>query len=227
MRNRNPKYYSYSKNANAYEVRKTINGEFHSFGYYPTELEAQFIVEGLKKADWNTDDLTGEYKTFWEEKTKPDSLKYIYKHRYGYSIDRKVNNKTTHYYHCKSLIECLMVRDLLINNDWDVNVIPVKTTYTNEDYIYPATNSEGYWIAKSINGKQEYFDYCNTLEQAIHERDLLVKYDWDIELVCENNDEILASGELWLNGKSNGRNIYYKQPNGRIDYDPELCPRSL
>lgn len=221
MRSKNPKYYTYSKNAKAYEVRKTIKGKFHSFGYYPTEIEAQFIVEGLKKANWNLNNLEGEYKDFWEEKIRPNPLKYIYRRKYDWSIDRRINNKTIHYYSCKSLIECLMVRDLLIHNNWDVTLIPVRGTKTNEKYIYPSPGG-GYWIAKSIGCKQEYFDYCNTLEQAIHERDLLIKYNWDIDLVCENDEEYQDEGMQWLNGKLRTRNQIYYFPNGRIDYDKTI-----
>lgn len=226
MRSKNPKYYTYSKNAKAYEVRKTIKGKFHSFGYYPTEIEAAFIVDGLKKADWDTSKLTGEYKIFWEEKIRPDPLKHIYRKQYDWSIDRRINNKMIHYYCCKSLIECLMVRDLLIANNWDVTLIPVKETKSNEKYIYPSSNG-GYWIAKRVGDKQEYFDYCNTLEQAIHERDLLIKYDWDISLVCENTEEYQEEGLQWLNGKLSTRNQIYTYQNGRIDYDNELCPRPI
>lgn len=223
MRSKNPKYYTYSKKKKLFEVRKTIKGEFHSFGYYPSELEAQFIVEGLKKANWNPDNLEDEYKKFWISKNTEDPLKYIYRKKYGWSIDKRINNENVHFFSSVSLIECLMVRDLLIANDWDIRVIPCKETKTNEKYIFPATNSGGYFIQKSLNGHDEYFEYCRTLEQAIHERDLLIKYNWDMELVCENDDEILG-GEMWLNNKLAKSNIIYKPPHGRIDYDGTIFP---
>ena len=222
MRNKNPKYYIYHKKKKLYEVRKTINGIFHSFGYYHTEIEAQFIVEGLKKANWNPNNLTGDHKIFWITKNTPDPLKHVYPKKYGYSIDRRVNGETIHYYSCKSLIQALMVRDLLIANDWDESVVPAIETRTNEYYIYPVTNGKGYWIAKVVNGKREYFDCCNTLEQAIHERDLLIANDWDIERVCENDVEVKEDGVCWLDGKFARGNQIYKYPNGRIDYDSSI-----
>lgn len=222
MRSKNPRYYSYSRKKQLYEVRKTIKGVFHSFGYYHTEMEAQFIVEGLKKADWNPDKLTDEYKEFWITKNTPDPLKHIYRNKYDWSIDKRINGEFIHFYSCKSLIQCLMVRDLLVANDWDMSVVPVTETSTNELYIYPVTNGTGYWIAKNINGKQVYFNFFKTLEQAKKERDLLVANDWDIELVCENTVDIEEDGEMWLKGKLARSNWIYRQPNGRIDYDSSI-----
>lgn len=219
--NTNAKYYTYSKDKKLYEVRKFINGQFYSFGYYKTEEEAKFIVEGLKKANWNVDNLTGEYFKFYKDKTDND-LKYIYKKKYDYSIDKNINGETVHFFSNPSLEICKKVRDLLVATDWDMNMVPQKQTATNEPYIYRPSHGEGFYIAKNINGKQVYFDFCRTLKQAKKERDLLIKYNWDIDLLCENEDEINEFGEMWLNGKLNHGNIYYRPLNGRIDYDKNI-----
>lgn len=217
MRTKNPKYYTYSSKKQLYEVRKTIKGKFHTFGYYHTEEEAQFIVEGLKKANWNPNHLEEEYLEFWEEKNKENPFKHIHKMKYDYSIDKNVNGEFIHYYSCKSLIQALMVRDLLIANDWDPLVVPKHQTATGEPYIYKSSKTDSFVIQKTINGQSVHFNTFKTLEDAILERELLIKYDWDMEKVCENEEEGLE--EQWLNGKYSKGNNIYKYLNGRIDYD--------
>ena len=145
--------------------------------------------------------------------------KHIYRKRYDFSIDRRENDKNVHYISVKSLIEALMIRDLLVANNWDRMVIPKHETHTNEKYIYPVKG--GYFIGRNVNGNDEYHGFFKTLEEAIHERDLLIKYNWDYDLLVEH-DETFENGVQWLNGRKSTQNQIYTPPKGRIDYDMEL-----
>lgn len=50
---RKPKYYSFVKNENAFQVQKVIDGKKVYFGYYKTEEEAKARVEELKNNNWD------------------------------------------------------------------------------------------------------------------------------------------------------------------------------
>lgn len=138
--------------------------------------------------------------------------KYISKNATGYLIQK--HNKSTkrmeYYYSSTSLIQTLMVRDLLIANNWNKENIPHKETITGEKYIY--RDSVGYCVRKIIDGVNTHFGWFRTLEEAIIERDLLIKYDWDFDALCNAPIE----NERWLVGKY-GKNQFQTRPNGRID----------
>ena len=49
-----PKYYNYNPKCGYCVYSPLINGKQKSFGTYKTEEEAKFIVEELKKVNWNS-----------------------------------------------------------------------------------------------------------------------------------------------------------------------------
>ena len=158
----NYNYYHYDKTNESYRVHKTINGIYYNYGSYKNETDAYFIVEGLKKAEWNINNLTGKYKEFWEAHN--------------------------------------------------------KGTITGEKYIY-LNDSGSYSIQKHINGEYIYFNTFTTLEQAIQERDLLIKYGWDMELVCENYDEAIdENSTTWLANVKLMKTSFQKQDNRNDGY---------
>ena len=119
---------------------------------------------------------------------------------YGYDVYTGTTRSKKYYAHAKTLIEALMKRDYGIANNW--KSLPYNhVSKTKEPYIH---NSNGrFMILKDINKKQEYFGTFDTLEDAIAERDLLIKYDWDYDVICEGIDET-------VNGKTifNRRECY-------------------
>ena len=136
---------------------------------------------------------------------------YISKNKSGYLIQKYNRNtqKMEYYYSSTSLIQVLMVRDLLIANNWNKECIPHKETITGEKYIYP--DAVGYCIRKIIDGQITHFGWFRTLEEAVIERDLLIKCDWDFETLCN----VPIQKEEWLNGKY-GKN-QFQHPKCRLD----------
>ena len=137
--------------------------------------------------------------------------KYISQHNHGYLIQRYNPSiqKMEYYYSSVSLISVLMVRDLLIAGNWDKSVIPYETI-AGEKYIYKDHN--GFSVRKAIDGKLIHFGYFENIEDAIIERDLLVKGDWDFDTLCNSPIE----NEQWLTGKY-GKNQFQTRKTGRID----------
>lgn len=137
--------------------------------------------------------------------------KYISKTNKGtFIVQKYINKKMVYFHHSKSLIECLMIRDLLEHNFWDEDCLPIKQTITNEKYIYQ--DNVGYSIRKIIDGEIIHFGWFRTLDEAIVERDLLIKCSWDFETLCN----LPIESESWLIGKF-GKNQFQSPINGRID----------
>ena len=135
---------------------------------------------------------------------------YISRSKRGFIIQKYINKKMHYFYHSTSLIECLMVRDILIANFWDKECVPHKESITGEKYIYP--DSIGYCIKKIINGKNVHFGWHRTLEEAIEERDALIECNWDFDALCN----LPVDSEEWLIGKY-GKNQICHPKNGRVD----------
>lgn len=135
---------------------------------------------------------------------------YISKNNSGFIVQKYVNKKMVYYFFSTSLIECLMVRDILIANYWDKECVPPKETVTGEKYIYK--DHYGYSVKKYIDGHIEQIGYFTSLEDAIHERDLAMECDWDLETLCNTP----VDHEQWLNGKY-GKNQFHHPINGRVD----------
>lgn len=115
-------------------------------------------------------------------------MKYIRKtYCNTFQIEKNLNGKIISYGSFKDLKQAKEYRDLCVEKDWDDSLLPRN----NFSIIYPLryirkTPSGKYSISKKINGRTEYFGVYETLAIAVQERDLLVKYDWDYNLLCEH-----------------------------------------
>lgn len=134
---------------------------------------------------------------------------YITKNKDGFMVQKYIKGKMEHLFFSTSLIECLMIRDQLIENDWDKDTIPLRQSNTGEKYIYKIKG--GYELKKYINNKMVHFGRYKTLNEAIIERDLLIEYDWDIEILCNAPVE----NTTWLNRF--GKNQFQIKTKGRVD----------
>ena len=115
----------------------------------------------------------------------------ISKHNEGFDVYNRTDGKRKYYAHCKTLIQALMIRDYGVANNW--KPFPkIHTSETHEPYIHK--RERGYCIIKQINGKLTYFGIYDKIEDAIAERDLLIKFDWDWDNVCECSEE----GDSWI-----------------------------
>ena len=115
----------------------------------------------------------------------------ICKHKWGYQVYTDTRRTKRRYYgFAKTLIQALMIRDY----GKATNYAPfpkIHNSKTHEPYIHKA--ERGWMIVKSINGKMEYFGVFDRLEDAIAERDLLIKYGWNYD-----NMECLDEGNSWI-----------------------------
>ena len=62
--------------------------------------------------------------------------------------------------------------------NWNVN-----PSFRGRQYIIKAKG--GYFVAKIINGKREYFGFFKNFKEAEHERDICLACNWDINRIVE------------------------------------------
>ena len=105
----------------------------------------------------------------------------------------------TYFCACRTYEQAYYVKQELNKCGWDKSKLEdifenYPVWYTELNYLYQYVNPRGNgWIVgitpkHSTSGKLEPL-YFHRLEDALWERDLLVKYDWDEELVCECADD--------------------------------------
>lgn len=115
-----------------------------------------------------------------QTKTLP---KHISKSGKRYRIIRHIYNKTCKTYGSfDTLEEAVEIRNRLLATNWE---LPPRE-YMGMMYIQKDKTS---WkIQKQLNGKQKCVARFKTMEDAINVRDMLVKFNWDLdylELICK------------------------------------------
>ena len=207
-----------SKVKHGYILRKQVNGEMYHFGYYQSIEEAKKAREYFITHEW---DINERFK-FMEEKEYDEEMKYISKARKGYRVSKYINGKGYHFGHYPTLEKAKEARNYFIEHDWDINE---RLKFKDTNMMYIRKTKQGYYkIEKRLNNTTEYFGTFHSLEDAISERDLLIKYNWDLELVCEDFD---CTREQWLKDKSCSRNLYQKVNRGQSDFHMALNGRFL
>ena len=98
----------------------------------------------------------------------------------GYEIFKRLNGKDTYLGRGKTLIIALMKRDWCKANNWK----PYPSTFK---YIRE-TRSGSYIIEKQTNKKCDSYGTFRTLKEAQKELELLKKYEWDLEALCDLNE---------------------------------------
>lgn len=126
-------------------------------------------------------------------------MKYICNLNGKFGITKTINGKKYYFGSYNSLEEALKVREYFIKHGWDINE---RFKFRKvKPYQHIMISEEGnYRVVKRINNKLIHFGTFHTLEDAQHERDLLMKYDWDLDKVCECADE----GNSWINKTMKG-----------------------
>ena len=122
----------------------------------------------------------------------PDNGKYIYKTKTGsYHILKKwrIGGKiiTKFYGAFKDYNEAIIHRDKCVAGNWDESLV-----YSNP-MKFIQKRGKSYHIQR--RGKF-YGAYTNMID-AMNERDLLVKYDWNVEIICECHDETIEGTSVF------------------------------
>lgn len=166
-----------TNNKSNYTIRKKINGKLYYGGSFKDIHPAMKIKDLLVLFEW---DVTYTYKN-----KKHNQPKFISKNKSSYYIQKKINSKQYNFGSFKTLEEALEHIEFLEKENWDTKY---SKHYKNELPKYILHVNDKYAVHKKINGKTIHFGTFNTLEEAIHERDLLIKYKWNYDLLIECED---------------------------------------
>ncbi len=116
-------------------------------------------------------------------KTKSSSEKYIIFTNSYYRVHKRLNGKQRNFGSFEKVENACVLRDLLIENDWDKSKV-------SEKYFSDHSNSMGkhgkniifvnnyYKVHKTINGKRKSFGSFKDKKNAIILRDLLIENGW-------------------------------------------------
>ena len=130
------------------------------------------------------------------EPTQPN-LKYIYRTAQGtYQINKLLNNKTVYFGTYPSLKRAREKRDYLIEHNWPRDGFKRYDKTRRKKYNNTHKYKEDYAICKvgkvweirrkdPETGKLLYYGRFKNIEDARHERDLLIKCNWDLEALCD------------------------------------------
>ena len=93
----------------------------------------------------------------------------------GYQIEKMIDGSKKYFGYGKTLIEALMMKDLLVENNWDESFIKVKLN----PYRHIHRTKKGYYIiTRKIKGKTRYYGHFLSLGDAIEYREILQRKGW-------------------------------------------------
>lgn len=186
------------KNHNKFIILKSIKGEDINFGSFDSHEEALKTRDELIADNWGF--------------PKDEDVNLTVEGKYGrhisclngvFKIAKMVNGTIRSYGYFKDLETAQMVRDLLVENDWNMDVIP---SFVYEDYpfdknFYIRSSREGYIVSKVIDGELKYFGTYQTKPEALAVRDKLLANNWEIEEIDEEEEydiNIYVKGDVYI-----------------------------
>ena len=174
-RTKNEKNIHYNQKTKRYIVSKTKNNKEDIYGIYTTLTEAKKERDFFKANKWDWELIC---ENTCEGKTNT-GYKYIQLINNSYRIMKVIDNKSKYFGTYKTLQEAIYYRDKQIRYNWK---LPYPKIYKKDKKMeHIVKNKTGYSIVKD----NKYYNSFRKLEHAIAERDLLVKYNWDYEELCE------------------------------------------
>lgn len=165
-----------------FNLQKSVNGKAVSFGRFDTLDEAKRHRDYCIRNGWDVDKCKLNTRP-----PNPNREKYIHKVGNAYHINKYHKGGVYVYYGSfETLEEAKRHRDYCIKHNWSEDCKKLqRKKYDLPSYI--TVNKDGYLLQKkpSKDGGEYYGRWFRTLEEAIHERDLLLMVDWDEDRLIE------------------------------------------
>ena len=180
---------------NRYCIKKKIGDKYIHFGSFNDLDEAKKYLEYCIENNWNLECKKRTYrkrggKLYCISNPKPGQ----------YQVIKSIDGKHQQFASFNNLQEAMEYRDYCVKNNWSSDCIQRKSNkYDLPKYVSWNKKSKRYCINKfDKDGKSIFHCFYKTLNEALHERDLLIKYDWDENKLIELDE---AYGSLWENNK--------------------------
>jgi len=189
------------KIGNKYKIYKTTNGKTKCYGSFDNKEDA------LKKRDELVADNWG---------LKPDEIplpgrkgkygKHIIFHNGVYKVNKIIEGKPRYIGSFKTVEGAIKLRDYLIENNWNLNVLPEHLV--GDRRLRNIRKIKDRYIVLNVdNGDKQYYGSFDTYNEAKEYYDWLVENDWQVvEEVEEKIDEFVyyINGEYIVKNEING-----------------------
>lgn len=161
-----------------YNIQKRINGKAICFARFHTLKEAIEYRDKLVEQDWSMS------LRLVKPPRPVTGMKYIQRVTGGYQVNKRVNGKKMHYGYFKDKRDAMKHRDYCISHDWSEDCI--RRCYKKHNLPDYITYNRGGYVVQKYNRDKEWVGIrFRDLDDAVHERDLLVSVDWDEERLME------------------------------------------
>ena len=115
----------------------------------------------------------------------PKELDCIRKTPYNtWVVVKWINGKQVSFGTFKSLKQAKKHRDFCVRNNWSNEC---KKRHQLK-HISQDKRTGRYFIHRRVNGENKYYGYFSNIIDAIHERDLLIKFNWNLEELWESSE---------------------------------------
>lgn len=171
-----------------YIVSKTINGQHRHYGCFKTLQEAINHKNYCEKHNWNKEciPLKRPFK-------KHSTLKNIQEIKgKGWQVHKTIDRVKRQYGWFNSLVDAKEHRDYCEKHNWGEECI-LRKYNPHKLPRYISVNVGKYVLQKHRNDGTMINIRFNRLEDAVHERDLLMSVDWDEDKLIELDE---AEGTL-------------------------------
>ena len=173
---------SFCKTDNNFRVAKRINGFQKLLGSSKTLIGALMIRDWCEANNWQKYPKKDSKSTeaYIRKQEKADPL-------YRYRVAKVINGKEYSFGSFPTLKEAKECRDNCIKHNWDLELIP-KNPLRFINFNVRKDGKIKYDIYHKENGSTIHYGVFDTIHEAMKERDLLEKHNWDTDVVCESLD---------------------------------------
>lgn len=190
-------YISFCKEDNNFRVHKRIKGVQKLLGSNKTLIGALMIRDWCEVNNWQKypKKNTKSTEAYIRIQEKADPL-------YRYRVAKVINGKEYSFGSFPTLKEAKECRDNCIKHNWDLELIP-KDPLRFIGFNVRKDGKIKYDIYHKENGSSIHYGLFDTIHEAMQERDLLEKHNWDTDVICEaldmraNNKTIFLGREMY------------------------------
>lgn len=190
-------YISFCNSDKVFKVSKRINGYQKFLGSSKTLIGALMIRDWCESNNWQKYPKSDTKSTepYIRVQDKADPL-------YRYRVAKIIKGKEYSFGSFPTLEEAKKCRDNCIKHNWDLELIP-KDPLRFIGFIIRKDGKIKYDVRHKENNSTIHYGLFDTIHEAMMERDLLEKHNWDTDVICESLDLRTNNKTIFL-----GREMY-------------------
>ena len=162
-----------------YNICKKVDTKYIRFGGFHNLEDAVKHRDYCIENNWSLDCVHRV------NRKRTHTYKYIREVHNSYQILKQLNGKTYNFGSFKKLEEALRHRDYCIEHDWDMSCKYVRNKKHNLPRYISYARDGRYYIQKKVGDEIRTWYGFKSLDDAVHERDLLMRCNWNEDLLIE------------------------------------------